>query len=492
MNRLLVLTLACCLVRLWIMPLGSSLWVDEMGTYFVVHHGAGDPSLRVAPQVAASIYYALPWLAEHVAGFSEVSYRFFSLLAMAGALFAIGRLAARLIHPQAAWFAVFACLTSRGFNYQAADARPYGLGTFILAIAIWLLVRWLDSGRWRDGLWFAAAASLLWWVHLVFWPFYLLFAAYALFRIDSAGWRQVLAIFGLIICADLPAALRALSLLREASVHVVVPRPRVRELTAILKVQALVLTAAGAFVLSRIFKWRVPRAAWVSASSLVLILGWWLIDPVSLFAFSWITGNSIFLARYLYLALPGVALTAAAITAAFVPSQYWKCIALALGIAVLISMGQWKQLWPAHHNSDWRGAAAALRGWAGNSDLPVVSPSPFIEAQPPVWHPNYPLDGFLYSHLDVYSISGHIYPFPFMGVVLSKPPWLVAPPGVKQYAASLAMDTLAPAGRFAIYGGDSSVEFWRRFFAARPELRGWKNEKIGRFGDVEVAVFYCR
>ena len=85
LDLLLLLILACCIVRLWIMPLGSSLWVDEMGTYFVVHRGANDPSLQIAPQVAASIYYVLPKVAEKIAGFSEVSYRFFSLLAMVGA-----------------------------------------------------------------------------------------------------------------------------------------------------------------------------------------------------------------------------------------------------------------------------------------------------------------------------------------------------------------------------------------------------------------------
>src|SRR5271170_6005805 len=81
LDLLLILTLAVCIVRFWIMPLSSSLWVDEMGTYFVVHHGANDPTLQAAPQVPASIYYVLPKFAEQVAGFSEISYRFFSVIA---------------------------------------------------------------------------------------------------------------------------------------------------------------------------------------------------------------------------------------------------------------------------------------------------------------------------------------------------------------------------------------------------------------------------
>jgi uncharacterized membrane protein len=162
LDLLLILTLAICIVRLWIMPLPSSLWVDEMGTYFVVHHGANDPTLQAVPQVPASIYYVLPKFAEQVAGFSEISYRFFSVIAMLGSLGALAWIARRLIHPNAGWFVIFAAITSRGFNYQADDARPYALGTLVFTVSVFLLIRWLDSGRLRDGLLFAAAASLLW------------------------------------------------------------------------------------------------------------------------------------------------------------------------------------------------------------------------------------------------------------------------------------------------------------------------------------------
>lgn len=487
LDLLLALTLACCIVRLWIMPLGSSLWVDEMGTYFVVHHGAHDPSLRVAPQVPASIYYALPEMAEHVAGFSEATYRFFSVLAMAGALFAIGFLARRLFHPHAAWFVVFACMLSRGFNYQADDARPYALGTLVLAAAVLFEVRWLDSGRWRDGFLFAAAAALLWWVHLIFWPFYLMFAGYVCFRVvrkeTGVRWPQVMAVFAAIGCALAPAAIRALSLMREASAHVVAPRPGIGELLLILKWKAIVSTAAGAFIFARIFKSNAPRKTWPAAGSEMLILSWWLIDPICLFAFSWITGDSVFVARYLYLALPGVSLTAALLVGFFIPARFWKPLALALGIAVLVTMGQWKQMWPAHHPSDWRSAASALHGWAGGQNVPVICPSPFIEARPPAWRPDYPLNGFLYSNLAVYPMTGHVYPFPFTA------PTVATSHEAVEFARSLSGSTLAPAGRFAIYGGDVAVRFWRQWFEGQPELRGWQSKRLGKFGDVEVDVF---
>ena len=145
LNLLLGLLLAACITRLWLMPLPSSFWVDEMATVFVVHHGPNHPSFAVAPQVPDSIYYQLPRAAESLFGFSEIAYRLPSVLLMGMALFLIARLAARLIHPGAAWFAVFVCLSMRGINDQAADARPYALGTCLAAASLWFLIRWLDS-----------------------------------------------------------------------------------------------------------------------------------------------------------------------------------------------------------------------------------------------------------------------------------------------------------------------------------------------------------
>ncbi len=100
---LLSLLLAACIARLWLMPLPSSFWVDEMVTAFVIHYGAAHPSLAVAPQVTATVYYWLPRTAESLFGFSEIVYRVPSLLALGAALWLIGLLAARLIHREAAW-----------------------------------------------------------------------------------------------------------------------------------------------------------------------------------------------------------------------------------------------------------------------------------------------------------------------------------------------------------------------------------------------------
>jgi mannosyltransferase len=463
------------------MPLGSSFWLDETVTAFVVQRGAGDPSLQVAPQVAASLYYLLPRLVQHWFGFSEAAYRIPSLLAMALALFLIARLASRLIHPQAGWFAVFACLALRGFNDQAADARPYALGTCLACLSFWFLVRWLDSARWRDALFFLAAASLLWRVHLLFGPVYLAFGLYLIVRLARAescvGWRAAAAVMALLGLSLIPVLLDALALQHQASTHVIVPRPSLLDLVHTLKLGFVAACAAAAALLSRGFRWPRPasRMAWTALS---LILAWWLCHPLALYTYSWISGNSVFVSRYLSVALPGAALAVTAAAAPFLPAQRWKSSSALLGLGVLLCLGGWNRLWPTHHNSDWHGAAQALSRSTFRPDMPVICPSPFIEARPPAWRPDAPLPSFLYAHLFVYRITGRIYPFPF-GTSAE----------IERYAADLTRGTLAASGRFAVYGASGDVHFWRNWLAARPVLASWCVRRLGPFGDVDAVLF---
>ena len=477
---ILPLLLALLIVRLWLMPLPSSFWVDEEVTAFVVHYGADHPSFAIAPQVTKSVYYALPRAAEAVLGFSEISYRLPSILLMGLALFLIARLAARLIHPEAAWFAVFACLALRGINYEAADARPYALGMCVAAAGFLYLARWLDTARWSDALLFVLFGALVWRVHLVFWPIYVVFAVYAVVRIGHhetpVKWPAGLAVFALLGVALVPVLINALALFREAGAHVIVDIPNGRDLRNALKL-GLLAVGAGVLLIGWWFEWsrEDPLPAW---GSWALIAGWWLVYPLALYAFSVATGDSVFVARYLAIGLPGAALTTTLLAAPVVPRAQWKPLAAALGLGVLLFMGQWQTLWPPHQNSDWRAAVRGINQLTAGSGTPVICPSPFIEARTPVWRPDYPLPGFLYSYLPVYPLKGTPYLLPFE-----------PSPEAEQYAATLSRETLPQAGRFFVFGGDRNVRYWTNWFAAQPELLAWKHRALGPFGDVEAVVF---
>jgi len=478
---LLWVVLTACIVRFWILPLTSSLWIDEMVTVFVVQHGSGDASLAVAPQVRDSAYYALPKLSQKIFGPSELAYRIPSVLVMLAAMWLIALLASRIIHPRAGWFTVFACLALPGINFQADDARPYAFGTCIAAAGAYCLVRWLDTARWRDAALFVLCAALLWRIHLIFWPFYIVLALYAAVRLaageTNVSWGRVAAVFGAVAVALLPVLWDAVNLFRNAGAHVIVPLPNIRELKRSLQLNLPLFCGGIALLLGLAFRWRRPgkRTSW---GSLALILGWWLVPPLALFGFSYLTGDSVFIARYLYIGLAGAALTAAWVSSMVIPDERWRQLSIVLGVVVLAMFGHWRIASPPHNKSGWRMAAAQIDALQLSPGTPVICPSPFIEARPPVWRPDYRLPGFLYAHLPVYAIAGHPYLFPFE-----------PSPQAKAYAAELSQTVLPKSDRFLIYGGDRNVLFWRDWFSSQPELADWNPRRLGPFGDVDVVVF---
>ena len=292
----LSLLVALCVVRFWLMPLPTGFWVDESVTAFVVNN-PHDPSFAVAPQVPLSIYYQLPRFSTAVLGSYEIAYRLPSLLMAAIALCLIARLAARLIHPDAAWFVVLACFSLRGLNFEAIDARPYALGILVASASVLFLVRWLDTARWIDALWFVIAAAVLWRVQLAFWPFYGVYGIYAAARLTrretEVRVQQLLAVFFAIGLLLLPVAREALSLLSQAGAHVIAKLPTQRDLRHGVEFSFVALCPVAAWLLRRLLGRHDQPVRW-SASSLCLCLSWWLVAPVAIFAFSWITGNRHF------------------------------------------------------------------------------------------------------------------------------------------------------------------------------------------------------
>lgn len=472
--------LSACIARIWLMALPSSLWTDETVTAFVARYPA-DPSLAIVPPYTQSIYYALPHAMHALFGFSEIGYRIPSVLAMGLALFFVARLTTRMVHPDAVWFAVFACLAIPGIDYFAVDAKPYALGMCCANGAFYYLARWLDSAGWPDAVLFVVLASLLWRVHQVYWPFYLTLCLYALMRIftkDSAVRPVPLLVVSVILAlALLPVALEALALLREAAEHVIVAPPPLLELRRLLRRDWNLIALSGglAWLAAKLLRWQVLDTR--RGGDVVQVLSWWLVTPVAVFAFSRLSGLSLFVPRYLSLSLPGVALTATMAAAMFIPRGFWRPASIAMAAGALAFNGNWRTLWPEHDPAGWRPAAQYVNRTVAAPDTPILCTSPFVEAVPPVWRSDYPLPGYLYAHLFAYPLLGKAYLFP------------VRPSHeATHYAAKLSAETLPRFDRFLIYGGVPDVEYWREWFSARPELQGWRTESRN-FGDIRVVVF---
>jgi hypothetical protein len=473
-RTLLWALLLALIARLWVQPLTSSYWVDEMATAFIVDH-PHDLSLNAVPQLQNSLYYPVLAVSEQVFGKSELAGRLPSFVLSLGLLALLAALARKLIGNGAEWPALFTCFGLKLLNFLAVDTRPYAMGMLVAAATVFFLIRWFDAARWWDGALFVVCATALWRIHLIFWPFYLALAIYSAARLarrqTKLAWWQVAAGFTAVGLLLLPVARSAVLLAAHAKDHVIIVRPTLQTLAFEMKLQLVLEYAAGAWILSRILGCRAP-AQHSRDSAGVLIAAWWLCPPLSLFAYSWVTGNSVFLSRYLCLALPGIALLVAYLIWRFIPSQCLASVSVAIGLVVLITVGDWRHA-PQHSGSRWREAAQAVNLAAGDNTV-VICPSPFIEAKGPEWTPNYRLPGFLYSYLAYYPVRGAVRKFPFE-------PSREA----EQYARSLLPD-LAQKRTFLIYGSRGGTQYWQRWFPEQAELAGWSTESLGNFGDVFV------
>src|ERR1700677_1754451 len=118
------------------------------------------------------------------------------------------------------------------------------------------------------------------------------------------------------------------------------------------------------------------------------------------------------------------------------------------------------RLWPQHSPEEWRSASSFAVLSADEPDTPVLAISPFVEAIPPVWSPDYGLPGFLYAPLFVYPVRGRIYPLPAQTS--------------GEYALKLMAEVGFPRRRFILYGRDQELAPLMKSLAARPELGGWE------------------
>jgi hypothetical protein len=139
------------------------------------------------------------------------------------------------------------------------------------------------------------------------WPFYLVLALYTIARAKRHDrplrWLGAGGVFLAVGLSLGPVLLSALFIDRGAQSHVIVGQPSLRDLVNSLHLGMIAGFTGGASLLAHWCGWRYRGFHFLPAP-LALVVGWWLCQPLGMFLFSWITGTSVFVPRYLFLSLP--------------------------------------------------------------------------------------------------------------------------------------------------------------------------------------------
>jgi mannosyltransferase len=481
-ERFVLVALACAVVaRLWVMPLPSSLWLDEFGPVWVTSgsFGAVLERARVFPQ---SLPYAgIVWLTRAALGSSEIALRIPSLLAMLAAMYCLYRLGRELFDRETGLLAAGILLLFPQIAFAAGDARPYAFALLAATAATWALVRWLGKGRGAAGAAYVALAAATVYFQYLFATVLVAHAAYALHRrrrgSPVSGLKMLLAGSALAVLL-LPAAALVLEIGRGRASHAFGPMPGIAQLgSSLVPSRALGVLVASLLLC---FLFRVARLAPRPSAdgvgdALFLLVLVAVVPSLLLFVVSRAGGAPVFEVRYLMGAVPAQALLMAWLLGRAAP-QSGRTAALGGALAlVLVLRGGLSRPTIAHGNEDWRAAVAALD--AVNGSGPVLFGGSFTESRELDVLKDPTHTGYLRAPLEFYRPAG---------------PVEVLPLRTGDAAEAFVADRLraaSPGARFALIERNSRWPSWAPWLAERFRADGYTMKDLWASDTLKVRIF---
>ncbi len=477
--------LILAIVTLWIIPMGTSLGLDETGNDWVIQGGLQESFARSGLWAGTSwISNALMIAARSIGGDREFVLRMPALFAAAITLL-LYLLGKRLVGQLAAAYAclVFVCL--RDVVYVVSTMRPYSLALLFVTGAMFCLVRWLDTGSVWFGLAYTGLAAGTLHAHYLFAPALLVHLIYFLWR--SRGLEPLQVRFRTVACAwasicllGLPLVPNLRQLLSRGVSSLYLGRPNTGDFLLSLAppvllgsiVLAVLLTLSAGRDPLRNFRMPDAKAPFIAA--------WILIPSAVLFLVSVLTETHVFAERYILPSSPAIALAGGCVIAGFGSESVRRTIASSVAICAFLVFGVHESFSRGLH--DWRAAAAAVRDYVHDSSTPVLVVSGFTEARElgALQDPRY-VD-VLYAPLVRYPIPGVLVRLPLVMTAETEP-----------YLESIVENKLTQKKEFLLFGIDSySTREYRSWLSGRTGPLHFTSRSLGNYGGIQVTVFSRR
>jgi hypothetical protein len=474
---LIALAVLAAVVLIWVGQLPSSLWIDELGTFWVIDGdlaSTADRAWRFHGQTP--LYYTMLWSVTQLLGTSELVLRLPSLLSMLATAFLLYRFAARLFGQGAAIVALAIFVVYPNVGIYAADARPYALALLATLIATMLIESWLRTFERKQAVFYGLAAAAIVYVHYVFASIlvaHALFFAWTMYRSVAdqrrrlwTGCMLAAAVFLVTIAPTSPQVARLLDRSDELVFSDVVLPAMVAIWAPPVAVVALVGTVM--FIAGR-----GGRLREVPSDPLILLGLGFVTPPLVLFMLGLVSDIDLWTSRYWFVAAPFGAMLFGVITAAGLrKSSSIKTVTLAVLLVGMLTMTSFK-----HSAEDWRSAMSAADAIT-DEDTPLLLFSNLIELGTPEFLIDPEKRSYVTSPLAYYPVAASVSPLP-MTTYEDREDRLVPilaslPPG-----EPVAVVTNREAGTFSFISG---------WFSAN----GYGLAEFQTFGAVQVAKFVPR
>jgi len=453
-------------LAVWVVPMGSSMGLDESGNWWVIKDGISAMLQRADLWSGGqSVLFNLVVMGtRQVAGDSDFVLRLPSLLMMLATLVLIHRIALRWAGPLAAAFSCLAFVTMREVIHVASVLRPFAMGILLATGAMLALIRWLDRGRFRDAAVYTILAALTPYANYLHGSMFLVHAIYAgmrMYRKDTlvkpAAIVTAWAACGLML---IPLLRQALALYSRRGQALYLSPPNLEQAAASIAPPLLLGAMVLALCLYLLTKRAPLRIADADPDLLWVAALWAIIPPLTLIALGIFTDIQVFAGRYYVVNAPGAALLAGMLLRSLDPPKFGRALALTVAICATLYYGFQEGF--LRGLFDYRGAAEDVAQLIRDPGTPVVVVAGYTESN---YLPNMTdplISQALLAPALRYHTPGRLIPAPGM-----------LTPEAEGYMERLFTETLQHQPKFVLTGL-LGAEFYRAWLAGRAASSGFR------------------
>lgn len=477
-----ILSVLCALaiLRLWISPLANSFWLDETLIPWTVRGGFSAIVPRAFISLQSIAFCMVEWPLSLLGG-GEVVARLPSVAGALGATWILYRIGREAEGRELGFCFATLFVVNPAVVVQVPDARPYALALFFETAALYFLLAWIRSARWKHGLLWILSAAAATHLHYLFGIAIPVAVVFTLWCIARRRTRISPAHLAFCCAAGVALLLPALPQLRvyagQRSLLSFLDRPSAGHLlVALLPVYILIALALAAILellTGKLPRWSAPSSGRDAATLALLLLA---IPTVSYFAISRFTSTQLFSARYLLPTAPGLAILWGWLISG-IRSVNLRRFSLILVLAVSTFLVGGTALMPDYTAEDWRGAVHALP-----ESGPLLVYSGLVETRHLAWL-QVP-ERWAYFTAPVSAYRAGLTPSDTFVL-----PFDIDPPGQAYVDGLLVSRLRGEAHVSCILRQSFSGAKWDAWLTARLTAMGFQRQREARFGRIEVVVF---